>query len=275
MKFIQITDTHLAPRGEILHGLDPVERLQACVQDINRHHKDAELCIVSGDLAHGGETETYRAFRECISKVALPVHLMVGNHDRRANLLEVFPDTPLDDHGFVQTTLDTEAGRFVLLDTVEEGKAWGSYCGKRLAWLEKTLDAARDMPVYLFMHHPPFHVGMYCVDRIGLGGDGDRVRDIVTKHDNIHHLFFGHVHRPISGSWYGIPFSTLRGTNHQVPFEFGPVDVVPKSHEQPAYAVVFLEPDQTTVHSHDYLDTYRVPYAKVTEGRPDWHSPDS
>src|SRR5256885_8190549 len=29
-------------------------------------------------------------------------------------------------------------------------------------------------------------------------------------------LSFGHIHRPISGSWRGIPFSTLRGTNHQV-----------------------------------------------------------
>ena len=52
--------------------------------------------------------------------------------------------------------------------------------------------------------------------------------------------------------------------------DFDAVDVVPKSHEQPAYAVVFLEEHQTTVHFHDYLDTYRVPYDKKTEGRPDW-----
>ena len=78
------------------------------------------------------------------------------------------------------------------------------------------------------------------------------------------------VHRPIAGSWRGIPHSTLRGTNHQVPLDFDAVEVVPKSHEPPAYAVVFLEEGQTTVHFHDYLDTCRVPYDKRSDGRPDW-----
>lgn len=32
----------------------------------------------------------------------------------------------------------------------------------------------------------------------------------------IAHFFFGHIHRPILGSFKGIPYSTLRGTNHQV-----------------------------------------------------------
>ena len=45
---------------------------------------------------------------------------------------------------------------------------------------------------------------------------------------------------------------------------------VPKSHEHSAYAIVFLENNQTTVHFHDYLDTYRVSYHKKSEGRPDW-----
>ena len=56
--------------------------------------------------------------------------------------------------------------------------------------------------------------------------------------DNIRHQFFGHVHRPISESWRGIPYSTLRGINHQVPFDFNSIEVVPKSHELPAYSVV-------------------------------------
>ena len=28
MKFIQITDLHLVPQGEILHGLDPYDRIK-------------------------------------------------------------------------------------------------------------------------------------------------------------------------------------------------------------------------------------------------------
>ena len=126
----------------------------------------------------------------------------------------------------------------MMLDTVEEGKGWGSYCKKRLAWLRDALAKSQDRKVYLFMHHPPFDVGMPCVDRLGLGSDGQHMGEVLADYNNIRHLFFGHVHRPIAGSWRGIPYTTLRGTNHQVPLDFNAVEVVPKSHEPPAYALV-------------------------------------
>ena len=270
MKFIHFTDPHLVPRGELLHGLNPFERLEACIDDINRHHGDAELCVVTGDLAHRAQPGAYADLRECLSRLRMPTHLVVGNHDRRDRLLEAFPETPVDAGGFVQAAVETSAGWFLMLDTVEQGKGWGSYCAGRRDWLRRSLADARGRPVYLFMHHPPFHVGIPSLDRLGLGADGDRIGEVLSAHDDVRHLFFGHVHRPIAGSWRGIPWSTLRGTNHQVPLDFDAVEVVPKSHEPPAYALVFLQDDQTTVHFHDYLDTYRVPYDKRSEGRPDW-----
>jgi Icc protein len=273
MKFIHVTDTHLVPSGQELHGLDPCERLEACIEDINRHHLDAVLCVITGDLAHSGQLEAYCDLKDCLSRLRLPFHLLVGNHDHRGRLLSTFPDLPVDENGFLQTVLETDAGLFFLLDTVEQGKGWGSYCEMRIGWLGENLKRAQGRPVYLFMHHPPFHVGLPSLDRIGLGADGIRIGEVVAAHQNIRHLFFGHVHRPIVGSWLGIPYSTMRGTNHQTPFDFESVEVVPKSHEQPAYAVVFLDDQQTTVHFHDYLDTSTVPYDRKSEGRPDWKPP--
>ncbi len=270
MKFIHFTDTHLVPRGEILHGLNPCERLDACIDDINRNHADAELCVLTGDLAHVAQPKAYEDLNASLAKLRVPIHLLVGNHDKRESLLAEFPDIPKDSDGFLQTTVDTSAGRFVILDTVEQGKGWGSYCDARLAWLRDALDRSREKAVYLFMHHPPFDVGIPCIDRIGLGADGDRIGDVLADFDNVRHIFFGHVHRPIAGSWHGIPYTTLRATSHQTPLDFDITEVVPKSHEPPAYAVVFLTEHQTTVHFHDFLDTYRVPYERKSEGRPDW-----
>lgn len=270
MKFIHITDTHLVPRGEQLHGLNPCERLDACVDDINAHHADAEFCVITGDLADKAQPQAYRDLKGCLDRLRVPVHLLVGNHDDRTDLLAVFPDVPIDDNGFVQTVLDTEAGAFVLLDTVERGKGWGSFCEKRAAWLERQLKAADGRPVYLFMHHPPFDVGLPSLDRLGLGADGESMAKVLAAHDTIRHLFFGHVHRPITGSWRGIPYSTMYGTNHQVAFDLHEPEVVVKTHEPPAYAVVFLAPDQTTVHFHDYLDRTVQPRGQPSEGRPDW-----
>jgi len=70
----------------------------------------------------------------------------------------------------------------------------------------------------------------------------------------VRHLFFGHVHRPISGSWHGVPFSTLRGTNHQVWLDFAAKGDIPGSHEPPAYGVVLINHETVVVHSHDFMD---------------------
>ena len=62
MKIIQITDTHLMPRGTELHGLNPCERLEACIASIKEFHADAEICIITGDLTDQGLRESYRRF---------------------------------------------------------------------------------------------------------------------------------------------------------------------------------------------------------------------
>ena len=253
-KFIHITDTHFVPPGQLLYGLDPVERLALCVADVNRHHADAAFAILTGDLAHKGQPEAYAVLKRELDKLAIPYHLLLGNHDDRANFRAAFPATPSDENGFVQSTL--ELGEDVLgicLDTNEPGRSWGTFCEKRGAWLKRTLDETGDRPVMIFIHHPPFEVGLKRMDEISLLEPRHFIRAIEGRR-TIRHLFFGHLHRPIAGSWRGIPISTLRATNHQVALDFMMKDRVPGSHEPPAYGVCLLERDQMIVHMHDFLD---------------------
>lgn len=253
MKVIQVTDTHLAAPGEMIHDLDPAERLEICIADINAHHADAAMCVVTGDLAHGGKVEAYFELRRILSGLAMPYHLIIGNHDRRDTFLKVFPETPVDENGYVQSVIDCAVGRFILLDTVEDGEKGGSFCAERGSWLERRLQEADGRAVYIFMHHPPFEIGIPSLDRIRLL-DPAILRQVVARYSNIKHIFFGHVHRPIVGHWAGIPFSTLRGTNHQVALDFTADAKIPRSYEPPAYAIVLFGPDSLIVHFHDYLD---------------------
>jgi len=255
MRFVQITDPHLVPHGGLLHGLDPVRRLEACIADINRYADDLGFCVITGDLANGGELDAYRVLREVLQQLTIPHHLILGNHDRRGDFLEVFPESPRDDDGFIQYRIDSDEGVLLLLDTVDEGKPSGLYCEARRRWLSEQLSEAGDRPVYLFMHHPPFDIGFPSLDRMKLD-DAGSFASIVTAHPNVRHLFFGHVHRPLSGSWRGIPFSALPGTNHQIATDFEAVSPMPFSHGPPAYAFIQLEADHSLVHLHSYLDDY-------------------
>lgn len=254
MRFVQVTDTHIVPRGRSLHRLNPVHRLELCVADVNRHHDELSFCVITGDLTHRGDLESYGVLREIVQELKLPYHLILGNHDRREPFLEAFPDTPRDENGFVQYQTDSPEGVFLFLDTLDEGNNSGIYCELRRGWLEQRLREAGDRPVYLFMHHPPFDIGLPALDCMKLEDAESFAK--VLEGTNVEHLFFGHVHRAVSGRWRKIPFSALPGTNHQVATDFKTVSPIPLSHGPPAYAFVHLDGACQLVHLHYYIDDY-------------------
>ena len=252
MKFIHLTDTHFVPPEKELYGRDPAVALSAAVDDINAHHADAELVVVTGDLTHWGETEAFAQLSDVLGRLVPPLKLLIGNHDDRELFRDHFPEQQADGSGYIQSTLDVSAGRFVFLDTVLKGTHQGHYCADRCAWLADTL-AAADRDVFLFMHHPPFSIGLPAIDDLGLQ-QKDAFRAAVAPHrGRIRHLFFGHVHRPVAGSWLGIPVSTVRAMNHQTWFDMTAETLV-GSHEPPAYCVVLIDPDTVVVHYHDFMD---------------------
>ncbi|PZR83652.1 MAG: phosphodiesterase [Stutzerimonas stutzeri] len=252
MKIVQITDLHLGPPGERVFGLDPWMRLEACIANVNLHHADADLVVFTGDLAHNGEEAAYVELKTRLLELKAPFRLLIGNHDDRATFRRIFPQAPVDDAGFVQSRIQTTAGNLIFLDTNEPGTHAGRLCTVRRAWLEDAL-AASPGPAFLFMHHPPLSLHLQPMDAIRLQ-DAEALGEILSRHGEVHHIFFGHVHRPIAGNWRGIPFSCLRGTNHQVWLDFTAERDIPCSLEPPAYAVAFIQPEQVVVHAHDFLD---------------------
>jgi Icc protein len=254
MKFIHVTDPHLVPAGHRLYGLDPNARLRAAIADINDRHSDAAFVLITGDLAHHGEPAAYMALREALSELACASHLLIGNHDDRAEFRRAFPEAAVDENGFVQAVVPTPAGPFVLLDTHEPGTHEGRLCERRLEWLDRALTSSRGQTVLLAMHHPPLSLFLPAMDALGLAQQR-QLAELLVRHDNVQHIFFGHVHRPVHGALCGIPFSTQRGLNHQVALHVGAQSGIPGSHEPPAYAIVSIEDSSVVIHVHDFLDT--------------------
>ena len=95
MKFVHITDTHLVPPGESLCGLEPSARLAKAIETVNRSDGDAAFAVITGDLSYHGMEPAYRTLRHILGDLAMPHHLLIGNHDDRESFKRIFPETPV------------------------------------------------------------------------------------------------------------------------------------------------------------------------------------
>jgi len=255
MKFVILSDTHFVPAGRKLYGLDPAARLAIAVDKINATHRDIAFVIVTGDLAHWGEQGAYESLAAQLGRLDAPVITMLGNHDKRDAFRAVFPQADRDDHGFVQSVRVMDAATIVTLDTLNEDTPdhAGILCDARLTFLEETLASApTDRPLLLFQHHPPFDSGLRYMDTIKLA-NGEAEWDVIARTRKPDYLFMGHLHRPIAGSWRGIPFHIQRALTHQVAFDFEAESHIPGSHEAPDYAFVTVADGDVIVHQCPFL----------------------
>lgn len=256
-KFIIFTDLHMVPEGASIIGIDPYRRLAAGIAHVNRYHADADRVIFAGDLAHGADRASYERLKALLGELNPPAAIMIGNHDRREAFLEVFDEAPTDDNGFVQRVIDFADCRAVLLDTLFAPpydypvSHAGYLCDRRLAWLDRELASAGDRPVLIFMHHPPHVTGFVGIDMFRLINEED-FYGLVRRHGNVRHIFAGHVHRTISGSSRGIPFSVFKSPVHQQPMPFDIPDASLSVDEPAAYGIALVTGDGVLVHTEDY-----------------------
>lgn len=249
LKIIHVSDTHIAPVGQLVVGLDPQRRFRQVVHAINRDHSDAALCVITGDLTDGGEEEAYRALAEILGELKVPYRLMMGNHDNRANFLRIFPDAPVDQNGFIQSSVDLEDVRLIFLDTLDDDHAGqGRLCGSRLEWLDVTLrhTAATGRRSVIFMHHPPFSVGVRVFDDMLLANPQPFLARIANT-QSILHLGFGHLHLTTSGSWRGLPYSCNRGVAHRIALSLDAA-VTAYVEAKPTFDVMLISEDGVFVH---------------------------
>jgi 3',5'-cyclic AMP phosphodiesterase CpdA len=177
-----------------------------------------------------------------------PVHLLLGNHDDRDAFRQAFPAAAQDEAGFVQQAIPTPAGMCLMLDTHAPGRPEGELCALRLAWLAARL-AESTGPVLLFLHHPPLPVGIPSMDGIALR-DADALWATLAPHrERVRHIFHGHLHRPVSGSWRGVPLSSLRGTAFAVTLDQQLGAPAVSRQDAPSYAMARILDDDVVVHT--------------------------
>ena len=223
MLVAQITDIHL--------GFDPGnpaefnrKRLDRVIDHLCEMPRPPDLMFATGDLVDMGDVESYRRLRRALEPCPFPVYMAMGNHDIRANFAEVFHETPFTG-GFVQYAVD-HAGpiRFLVLDTLEEGRHGGAFCPARAAWLSDALAQEPDRPTVIVLHHPPIETGIGWLTT-ALNEPWIAWLDAaLAGHHQVIGMIAGHVHRWIVTGWRGRPVAVCSSTAPQLALRLEPID---------------------------------------------------
>jgi 3',5'-cyclic AMP phosphodiesterase CpdA len=243
MIIAQITDCHIAPTDHYLSThYRTHEHLARAVAHIEALHPRPDIVLISGDLVDAGSVVEYERLRHLLEPLTIPTYLMVGNHDGREGLREVFADhNYLPDNGFVQYVVDLDPVRLIALDTLVDGQAGGRLCEDRLGWLEARLAEAPETPTVIAMHHPPFVTGINKMDSMGLKGS-DELSALIRRHDQVERIICGHIHRPIVRRFANTVVSVCPGSAHQIDLDLRDGQALATVMEPPA------------VHLHAWID---------------------
>lgn len=224
MLIAQITDLHIGFDRDNVHELN-VRRLIMVIDQLNEMNPKPDLLIVSGDLVeYGDDKRAYRHVESLVKRWQGPLLWAIGNHDSREGLLEVLPEVPTDENGFIQFEAEHGGLRFVVVDTLDPGRHGGMVCELRAKWLRARLREKKDVPTIVVMHHPPVDTGIVWMSALPCEEWVRRVERAIRPAKQVVAILAGHVHRPIATGFAGKRLVVAASTAPQVALDLDDID---------------------------------------------------
>ncbi len=206
MIIAQISDTHIA--FDAPDAGQRIRDLALTVADINALDPPPDVIVHTGDIAHHGREDEYALAAAMLSKARVPVYVVAGNKDDRANLRAAFAPrgylAPGSD--FIDYAVEDHPVRLIALDTVSAASNKGDFCAERERRLLALIDAESTKPIAAFTHHPPFEV-MVGPERLHFATPEklSLLQRALQHSGRVVAVFSGHVHRAAAGYIGDIP----------------------------------------------------------------------
>ena len=240
----QMTDIHIGFEPEARPEELNRKRFRDVLDRLLAQPNRPDMLILSGDITDRGDEESFARTAELLADVPFPVHAMMGNHDSREGMLHAFPDTA-SEGGFLHRAFDADGLLVVLLDTYEKGRHGGAFCEARRDWLRGVLSANAGKPTVVFMHHPPVAAGIEWMDP---HPQESWIRNLAEALDGfeaqVQAIHCGHLHRPITAKFCGIPVSVTPSVAPLVSMDLRPIS----SEKADQRALITAEPPSYALH---------------------------
>ena len=227
----------MKPKGALAYeAADTAGALEKVVNHINQMTPVPDVVIVTGDLADGGSSESYRLANDLLAPLKAPFYIVPGIHDQKDNLAQGFPDheylaQSFPDHKYLARRVAAGNGSYICyvledfpirligLDTVTPGEHGGGLGPGRLDWLRRRLEERPQAPTLIFMHHPPFASAIGHMDTEPFYYRR-QFRELIECHPQVERITCGHIHRPISCRFANTVANVCPGVGMQIVLDF-------------------------------------------------------
>lgn len=155
-RLVILSDPHI---GRFPHYRFAVDWLKLCVSEIVFMNPRPAHVLIYGDLSFDrGEIGDYRMVRDIfqpLGEAGIPWTSCMGNHDRREQFCEIFPEKAAQ--SLVPNRLvfkvETQFADFIMLDSLDPDAVRGTVNDDQKDWLNETLKR-QTKPTIVGAHHP-------------------------------------------------------------------------------------------------------------------------
>ncbi len=211
-RFVHLTDLHVNAPGLEDSSLltDTTATLRHALELIAALDEKPAFVAVSGDLTNRGDAASYRALKEILADLDVPLLVALGNHDDRAGFHEGFRGQIADTPWFMS---GVHGGvHVIVLDSLVPGRIGGNLDDGQFEFLARELDTQPDASKLVIVHHPPdtgntpdpdswHYLDRAASDRLGAMLNGRSIAGVLS----------GHVHYDSFSIWNGTPLVTGAG----------------------------------------------------------------
>jgi len=192
------SDVHIAADPElVVRDVKMSENLKQAVGEVLALRTAPVAALICGDCAYAsGQARDYWQLTRLLTplrEAGLPVHLALGNHDHRERFFEGISwanngvHRPIEDKHVL--LLRFPKVNWFVLDSLEKTESTPGLLGvEQLEWLAAALDANRDKPALVMVHHNPGVAG-----HLGLK-DTVALFEVIRPRKQVKAYFFGHTH---------------------------------------------------------------------------------
>ena len=122
VRVLQLSDCHLLSDPEAtLKGVPTAASLGEVLAFITEN-EEFDFLVISGDLAHDEQLQTYQLLREMLGEWVTRLRVIPGNHEDRNFLRQTFPEITAGSNGLLTFSLKVEGWRLIGLDSHVPGK---------------------------------------------------------------------------------------------------------------------------------------------------------